>query len=288
MSYEDITRERSKFWIRRFDNVDKTMNLLTNRYTYIAIGVLYSKSKVLSPAGWKSKGNGRFNLWIPGVDSKREEINDFIKWAQSANRFIWLGLNKNIEGDFSDELDFCIANDWNVDLEADRRTDVGEAEYQIKYNESVISKEKADYYKKILFNALSECFSFLPLASKKNLFVTSIPAILEEQDKLSWRMARYVQQNYGGDFLTATLLQPKPEIKSMVNVTDRINAWGEIYTNVSLKLSEQVQGKDILVVDDMYQSGSTMWRYAKYLKSLGARKVVGLVSVKAKKDRGDA
>ena len=42
--------------------------------------------------------------------------------------------------------------------------------------------------------------------------------------------------------------------------------------------------KKVLIVDDLYQSGTSMWSYAKYLKSLGATEVLGLVAVKSQRD----
>ena len=42
--------------------------------------------------------------------------------------------------------------------------------------------------------------------------------------------------------------------------------------------------KTVLIVDDLYQSGASMWTYAKYLKSMGANKVIGLVAVKSQRD----
>lgn len=38
------------------------------------------------------------------------------------------------------------------------------------------------------------------------------------------------------------------------------------------------------MVDDLYQSGTTMWEYAKFLKTLGARFVFGIVCVKSLRD----
>lgn len=38
------------------------------------------------------------------------------------------------------------------------------------------------------------------------------------------------------------------------------------------------------MVDDLYQSGATMWEYAKFLKSLGAICVFGIVCVKSLRD----
>jgi phosphoribosylpyrophosphate synthetase len=49
-------------------------------------------------------------------------------------------------------------------------------------------------------------------------------------------------------------------------------------------LSDPVKKKTVLIVDDLYQSGTSIWAYAEYLKFLGASKVFAIVSVKSLKD----
>jgi hypothetical protein len=43
---------------------------------------------------------------------------------------VLLGLNQHIQEYFTDELDFCMALDFNYDPSAEKRTIFGEAEYQ--------------------------------------------------------------------------------------------------------------------------------------------------------------
>lgn len=288
MDYKDITRTRSNFWIRVFANEDDAFTCLTNEHTHNLIDILYPEIEELSPKGWSSASGGNYHLWIPEDRANSEVIEEFTDWAERANQHIWLQKNKNIGDYFSDELDFCLAYDWNIDFVSQKRTEVGEAEYQLKfqYSKGHISEEEASPYFDALSDALLCCCEFLPINSKRDLFVTAIPAIPEEQNKLAWAMADFIQQNYGGDFLTATLLKSKPQIKSL-GVNDRLEIWEYIYKNNLVQISAPVQGKTVLIVDDLYQSGVTMWYYAQYLKEMGARKVVGLVAVKAQKDRGN-
>lgn len=49
-------------------------------------------------------------------------------------------------------------------------------------------------------------------------------------------------------------------------------------------LNEPVQGKSVLIIDDLYQSGVTAWSLAKFLKSQGAREVYALACVKSWRD----
>lgn len=49
-------------------------------------------------------------------------------------------------------------------------------------------------------------------------------------------------------------------------------------------LQESVEGKTVLVVDDLYQSGASAWSLAKFLKKNGAREVYCLACVKSWSD----
>jgi len=287
MGYEDINQKRSSFWIRVYEN-DDSLTFLTNEHTYNLIDIFYPEIEELSPKNWSRTSTGNYSLWIPEDRIEQDIIEDFIGWAKNANQHIWLQLNKNIEDYFSDELNFCLAYDWNIDFSTGNRTTVGEAEYQIKYRYSNghITKKDADSYAEVLSDALLCCCKYLPIQSKDNLLVTTIPATVENQNKLSWGMAHYIQREYGGHFLAATLHKQKPQIKAL-DVEKRIETWEEIYEQDRVDLSISVAGKTVLIVDDLYQSGATMWHYARYLKNVGAQKVVGLVSVKAQKDRGN-
>jgi len=49
-------------------------------------------------------------------------------------------------------------------------------------------------------------------------------------------------------------------------------------------LNESVEGKTVLIVDDLYQSGTSAWSLAKFLRKNGAREVYCLACVKSWSD----
>ena len=49
-------------------------------------------------------------------------------------------------------------------------------------------------------------------------------------------------------------------------------------------MSETVEDKDEIIVDDLYQPGASMWAFAEFLKQQGCRNVMGLVAVKSQRD----
>lgn len=76
---------------------------------------------------------------------------------------------------------------------------------------------------------------------------------------------------------------PKSALKG-VSVEEKIRIWQELYDGGCVELSASVDGRTVVIVDDLYQSGATMWMYAKYLKEQGARHVFGLACVKSLRD----
>lgn len=64
----------------------------------------------------------------------------------------------------------------------------------------------------------------------------------------------------------------------------KIAQWSSIIQSNGIKLSRSVKECSVIVVDDLYQSGASLWSFAKYLKSQSAGAVVGLACVKSLRD----
>lgn len=100
---------------------------------------------------------------------------------------------------------------------------------------------------------------------------------------MAWQMAEAMSRQLNFSFIAPTLNCDKPQMKQLT-VEDKIAIWKEIYDNNNVVLNSHVRGKNIIVVDDLYQSGATIWEYAKYLKKMGAKQVCGIVCVKSLRD----
>ncbi len=85
------------------------------------------------------------------------------------------------------------------------------------------------------------------------------------------------------DFVDATLHCPKSALKQAA-VAEKSQIWLDLYSRECVKLSAPVKDRLVIIVDDLYQSGVTMWAYAKFLKSQGAAHVLGLPCVKSLRD----
>ena len=103
--------------------------------------------------------------------------------------------------------------------------------------------------------------------------------------KLAWALAKHVATQRGLAFIEPRRQVVKPQMKQLT-IAQRVATWTSILQTpgaITLDVAT-VHGHDVVVVDDLYQSGITMWAYARYLKSLGVRRVYGLVCVKSMKD----
>lgn len=238
--------------------------------------------------GWQvnEKRNDMYNLWLPYGKYEDSDIADFEYWChETAEERLWLGLNKNIWDYFTNELDYCIASDWNFvrGWNSGERTTVGEAEYQLKYNSDKLQNAQREYYEDILLSEVLKSLDCLPLAERSRTLVSALPANEDGQRKLAWQLAKEVAEQNSLVFANAALCIDKPEMKGLP-VKRKLESWNNIYSNSGVALDKSMEGNDVIIIDDLYQSGATIWSYAKYLKSLGAMKVMGVVGVKSLRD----
>lgn len=288
----EYKKTRSKFWLKIFDDEATHTNISANK---MVMGLLQEISPHLiscSPKGWKESSNipGNYNLWIPNDQMDWEALENVETWAERANQHIWLGTNKNTAPYFcGDEVDYCLAADWNIDLESQKRTIIGEAEYQLKYNlpKGLINKEDAHQYASLLTTAVLDCIACLPI-NLSNFVVVSIPATEEKQKKLAWKLAKHIAKKIERPFIKATLKSEKPQMKEQT-VEDKVRIWRKIFCDEDmLDFSDDILGANILIIDDLYQSGGSIWCFAEYLKECcDARTVIAITPVKALKDGGN-
>lgn len=123
----------------------------------------------------------------------------------------------------------------------------------------------------------------LPIYNTLDWCISPMPASNEGKTKMAWQMAEAMSERMNLSFISPTLNCDKPQMKQLT-VEDKIAIWRKIYDNNNVVLNSYVRGKNIIVVDDLYQSGATIWEYAKYLKIMGAKQVYGIVCVKSLRD----
>lgn len=230
--------------------------------------------------GWRQKSSNTSQkyLWFPSKSVTEDDIKKVNCWGRKFGQFVVLGINKNIEDYFSTEMDFCLALSFNKDNPKEKeRTFYGEAEYQIKY------KEKNDPYLGYLFDGLQDAYDYLPIyRPKENIILTTIPS--ERTEKLPHKLLKSVAENKHLEYVIPYLNCDKKKFKGLP-ISEKIPEWDHVFSNDrNIELNKNLSGKTVIIIDDLYQSGATMWSFAKYLKSKKAKEVIGLVCVKSLRD----
>lgn len=283
MKYQ-FERTRSDFWITVHENDDAYSISTNDRYVDI-INYFFPILERNSPTKWRKSENyaNMSNLWLPEGCYDQNIMTEFINWSEDVtNNVLWLSLNKNIKEYFDDELDYCIASDFNI-VYGEGRTEIGEAEYQLKYNIEDLSVTERNQYANIIMSKMLDNCKYIPFNNGLNWCVSPMPATEYGKTKLAWQMAEEISKQLRLSFIKPILSCDKPQMKQL-SIKEKIETWEKIYYNNGVILDNQVRGKNVIVVDDLYQSGATMWEYAKFLKTLGARCVFGIVCVKSLRD----
>ncbi|MCK4858813.1 MAG: hypothetical protein KAT58_12635, partial [candidate division Zixibacteria bacterium] len=237
--------------------------------------------KALSPWEYSEGGKSKFTIFTALTLREIDRIRQFIV---DYRQLVLLGLNKNIEAYFADELDACLALDYNYKSPA-LRSEIGEWEYQAKYNRSrkatrQLGEKMLTAMKRFPTTALGvdTCISYVPPNPDRS---NDLPRNLAEF--LVKRLKKTSQVRKKAPLVYAQLEISKPSSKRLP-VSSRIKLWREIISSGAVRLSSSVAGTDVYVIDDLCQSGASMWSYARYLKSVGASRALGLVCVKTRRD----
>lgn len=203
-------------------------------------------------------------------------------------RLVILAPNRNTDDDFSSELDFCMALDYNFASPTGPRTEVGRKLYAAKYDRAIpqLARDKAAAK---LVEMLAQGFQRLPgIADCAPVMLTCPPVATDKQDDLPTRLVaglrkRLAEAGIATDLMSARLLDPKPQMKDEPLAGKR-EYWRRVVENERVELSCEVCGRTVSIIDDLYKSGYTLWSYAKLLKQKGAKSVYGLCCVKSLRD----
>ena len=234
---------------------------------------------------WKISKSGKcaYNFFKDLTGDDIAEVNSFLKAFQ---RYRIIGWNAILKPYFSNELDFCLALDKNYSPPVDgvyERTPTGELFKRAKYDKCKDSIEKLKQW-------MTEAVTFIPCTDfSKNICITYIPRKLNEFFYLPELLASAIYEKHALHSLpNCSLIESSisENIASMKNLPFPTKAkyWLRLIRSDKITISGSVSGKNVYIIDDLYQSGISMWSFAKYLKAKGAARVYGLVCVKAGKD----
>ncbi len=154
--------------------------------------------------------------------------------------------------------------------------------YENPFVEKIMKTMKYRFVKSLAHDISSLMINYLDkeLAKKENLLVIPIPL---HRLRLNWRgfnQSEIIAERIGSHFgleLSLDTMTRKENSQPQASIPDRSsrleNAVG-IFKCIKPKI---VKNKDILLIDDISTTGSTLDECAKVLKSSGARKVIGFV-----------
>ena len=222
---------------------------------------------------WQKVDKGAYQCH---VKMDNETKNRLIQLLSLFKNHVLLVLNKHIKKHFSHELDECFALDFNF-LYNGMTDETGYSHFgQLEHLAKELKDTKA-------MRQLAVSLSNLCMNHPNYLAADTICAIPRNPSEtfhlpeiLAEKVAKVTGKDNGIAYITKKKDLPKAQ---ELRVEEKIKNLKD-----ALNIDRSVKGKLIILIDDLYQSGATMWSVAKMLRQSGARKVYGLTCVKSWRD----
>lgn len=220
--------------------------------------------------GWHLDTKGTCYTYVKEIaDDDLERLTDFLECLHDIR---CLTITEHLGPYFSDELDEAYALDFNFqqDVYPLTYTICGDLEHRAKEerNEAAVT----DLAKK-----LSDFIEKHPTFSRADIICAVPPRPSKE-----FHLPVSLLSEIGGILSKETGLQLTSDehrkLKSLP-IAEKIAELSDVF-----HLGESVDGKSIILIDDLYQSGVTAWTLARFLKGHGAREVYCLACVKSWSD----
>ncbi|MEW6586468.1 MAG: phosphoribosyltransferase family protein [Nitrospirota bacterium] len=189
---------------------------------------------------------------------------------------VLLKINDNIVPYFSDELDDCFALDYNLEelpgTTITEYTRYGRLEHAAKENQDTEARAE-------LVAILANLCEIHPIYREAGT-IMPVPPNPSKRFHLPVELARELSRRTSKRDGTTLIRKVKdtPKLQSL-SLDEKLEV-----LRGAIEITGDVNGRSIILIDDLYQSGSTMWTVAKLLKKNGARRVLGLACVKSWRD----
>ncbi len=171
-----------------------------------------------------------------------------------------------------DTLEISIAISEHM-LNEDNRTEIGDLEYEAKYSECEISIKKLE---DIIVSFINNTSVY-----DEATLICSVPSSVKEKLNLPQKLCKNISERINKIDISSNIewKNSKPKIKEL-DLDEKLDALQQ----TDLLVNFDVKNKNIILVDDLYQSGLTMQFVAMKLKENGARKIFGISIVKSRRD----
>ena len=274
---------RTRFWVAIHDDGQG------GKFIYVAsclkdwFSRRFPRVVSASLANWEISTHGKDFIHIPPGNCGLvdwDHLGQVLSFA--GNECFWPKIPGHEIGDLS--LSYCVVGDYTqCPDEQDRQTTLGRIFHAAKYErvDSGAANAGVDSLASHVCRMLS---LFEGCYDRNRAVVASIPVSQTcRAANLGRQIASRVASREGLPFLESIVTCDKPQFKGL-RLDEKLVAWEGIYRGGNVSFDVSLSGSDVILVDDLYQSGTTMWAFARYLKSLGVRSVIGLACVKSLRD----
>jgi predicted amidophosphoribosyltransferase len=226
--------------------------------------------------GWHDAESSACYTYFSGMsDTDFSKLAAFLEFLESG---IVLTPSTHLSPYFSSEIDHCIALDWTYSKNRrETKTPIYQLVSDIKYNREFSRKDKR--------NAVDRLAEFLvhavrvhPILNESQI-VCAVPARSGDRFSLPGSLAEIVSRECGKS--SGAIMAPSRATQKLKDLP--IERKHKELSH-SFEVTGEVHGQDILLIDDVYESGMTIWSVAQKLKESGARAVYGLACVKTWRD----
>ena len=187
-----------------------------------------------------------------------DEFNIIKKWINKQSTIVFI----------RSLLSSCIALDVNVDIVNEVKTAIGNLEYKAKHNKDE--------------GSIGALVDLLCDKINKEFYIAAVPAHQDKKFDLPTLLAAKIADKLGCHNITNYFsYQNKKQVLKSINIDDK---WQEL-DNAGLVLKQHnLANKPIILLDDKYQSGTTLHYVASKLQQAGFDIIHGLTIVKTMKD----
>lgn len=168
-------------------------------------------------------------------------------------------------------LSSCIALDVNVDIVNEAKTEIGDLEDKAKHqqDENAISK-------------LTDLLCYKINENKEEFYIAAVPANKDKDFDLPTLLAKKIAEKLGClDITDRFAYQNSKRALKSIGIGDK---WQELERSNLVFDRHNLENKPIILLDDKYQSGTTLHYVASKLQQTGFDTIYGLAIVKTMKD----
>jgi predicted amidophosphoribosyltransferase len=224
----------------------------------------------LDHIGWRDGTKGTRYTYVKSIAP--EEHEQLVAFLELLKELLCITRTEILEGHFKNELAEAYAIDFNFEQGKQplEYTNAGKAEHLAKEEQHPKAIEG-------LAKALAKVIELHPTMNRAD-FIAAVPPRPSKDFHLPVELVKQIGGLLNRDTGLAVTKIEHEKLKNLA-VEDKVKTLLNAFT-----LHEPVKGKTIVLIDDLYQSGVTLWSLARFLKQNGARAVYGLTCVKSWSD----